>query len=231
MARTVESTVYQFDKLDEHAKERAREWYRTASASDFDDFNAGVIIDDAANMADMFGLDIRQRRVTLMDKSTRSEPAVYYSGFWSQGDGASFIGRYAYKRGCVRAVESDAPSVWIDRDTGVRTTCDTNARLGRIVRELTDVQRRNFYQLTAQITRSHGAHYAHEMTMSIDVERADERPVSDADADVVRDALRDFARWIYRGLESEYEYQNADAQVDENIRANDYEFTEDGRRA
>jgi hypothetical protein len=38
-------------------------------------------------------------------------------------------------------------------------------------------------------------------------------------------------RWIYRQLEREYDYQNADAQVDENIRANEYEFYEDGKRA
>lgn len=32
-------------------------------------------------------------------------------------------------------------------------------------------------------------------------------------------------------LEREYDYQNADEQIDESIRCNEYEFTEDGRRA
>ena len=36
--------------------------------------------------------------------------------------------------------------------------------------------------------------------------------------------------WIYRTLESEYDYQNADEQVDENIEANEYTFTAEGRR-
>lgn len=34
----------------------------------------------------------------------------------------------------------------------------------------------------------------------------------------------------YSDLETEYDYQNADAQVDESIEANDYTFTETGKR-
>lgn len=43
--------------------------------------------------------------------------------------------------------------------------------------------------------------------------------------------MREFADWIYSRLEAEYEYQNADEQVDESIRINEYEFAEDGNRA
>jgi len=38
-------------------------------------------------------------------------------------------------------------------------------------------------------------------------------------------------RWVYRALEQEYEYQTANEQVDDSIRANEYEFTETGRIA
>jgi hypothetical protein len=43
--------------------------------------------------------------------------------------------------------------------------------------------------------------------------------------------MRDFADWIYSQLEKEYEWQNADEQVDDTIRANAYEFDEDGARS
>ena len=43
-------------------------------------------------------------------------------------------------------------------------------------------------------------------------------------------ALRDLARWLYRQLEREYEYQTSDAVVDEAIIANGYTFTNSGRR-
>ena len=41
---------------------------------------------------------------------------------------------------------------------------------------------------------------------------------------------RDLMRWIYRTLEKECDWQNADEQVDENIRCNEYEFDVDGER-
>jgi hypothetical protein len=48
--------------------------------------------------------------------------------------------------------------------------------------------------------------------------------------DTVTEALRDLARWLYRQLEREYEYQTSDAVTDEAILANEYTFTGDGRR-
>jgi hypothetical protein len=57
----------------------------------------------------------------------------------------------------------------------------------------------------------------------------------DAKRDDTRDSLvelaRDAMRWVYRQLEEEYEYQTANEQVDDAIRANEYEFTEAGRIA
>jgi hypothetical protein len=38
-------------------------------------------------------------------------------------------------------------------------------------------------------------------------------------------------RWIYRQLEREYEWLMSDEQVDESIRINEYEFTEEGKLA
>ena len=48
--------------------------------------------------------------------------------------------------------------------------------------------------------------------------------------EVVADALRDLADWLYRQLQREYEYLTSDAAIDEVIRANDYSFTAEGRR-
>jgi hypothetical protein len=42
------------------------------------------------------------------------------------------------------------------------------------------------------------------------------------------EALRDFNRWIFKSLEKEYEYLMSDEQVDESIKANEYEFTKEG---
>jgi len=68
--------------------------------------------------------------------------------------------------------------------------------------------------------------------MTIDVERSGpvESAMTDGAEEVVVEALRDLARWLYRQLEAEYAYQTADEQVDAAIIANDYSFTDDGVR-
>jgi len=58
-------------------------------------------------------------------------------------------------------------------------------------------------------------------------------PALDVTADaeeVVIEALRDLARWLYRQLEREYDYLSSDDVVDEAIIANGYTFTEAGQR-
>jgi hypothetical protein len=51
-----------------------------------------------------------------------------------------------------------------------------------------------------------------------------------ADEDIVVETMRDLARWLYRRLEAEYDYQLADAQIDEALRASGHTFTDDGHR-
>jgi hypothetical protein len=68
--------------------------------------------------------------------------------------------------------------------------------------------------------------------MAISVERdspAWQDMTADAE-DAVIEALRGLARWLYRQLEREYEYQTSDAVIDEAIAANAYTFTDTGRR-
>ena len=207
--RTITTQVFGFNELSDSAKEKAREWWRTDLP-----FDTEHIIDDAADIADMFGLDIRQTLKTRADKTHHWVPSVYWSGFWSQGDGASFDGTYVYKAGGLKAVKA-------------HTLKDET--LHRIVQRLQEVQRRYFYGLSARAKQS--GRYYHEMTVGVDVtETRYDREVKRDDEEEIIDCLRDFARWIYRQLEAEYEYQNSDEVVDETIIINEYEFDEDGNR-
>lgn len=187
---TTVKEIYTFEELDEQAKEKARDWYR--SCNDF--FGAEFTIEDAKNVAAMFGLEI--------DK-------VYWSGFWSQGDGACFTGRYEYKKGALKAVKSECPN---------------DTELHRIVEQLQYEQARYFFAVTARI--EHRGHYYHSGCMSIDIEHRENRyqDVDKFDTDI----FRNFADWIYKRLENEWEYQNSDEAVDESIACNGYEFTRDG---
>jgi hypothetical protein len=200
---TVTRKLYQFDELDSDAKNAAREWWR-AGGLDYEWWDC--VCDNAKTIAGLMGIDPIE---------------IQFSGFWSQGDGASFTGDYEYKAGSVAAVRDYAP-----RDSVLHAIAESLAR----------VQRRNFYQLSANVTRRTN-HYVHENTVSVDVTRGVRGgydyyiPANDDASEAITEALRDFMRWIYRQLESEYEYINSDESVDESILCNEYEFTVDGSRA
>lgn len=214
--RVVTKNVYTFDELSDKAKERARDWWRIHWWRTHFEFDAEYVIEDACDVADLMGLDIRQTRKSRADGSAVWAPSVYYTGFCSQGDGASFSGKYSYRKDCVKLVKKYAP-----QDTA----------LHRIAEALTRAQRSAFYKLTADIQQR--GRYYHEMTMDINVHyRNDEyRTVpEECEGDII-EALRDFARWIYRQLEQAYEYQTSDECVDETLAANEYEFDEAGNPA
>ena len=164
------------------------------------EFYAETVIADAKDIAHMFGLTIDN---------------ISYSGFCSQGDGACFEASYKYKKGGLKDVKSFAPM----DDT-----------LHKIVKNFQEIQRKNFYSLTAS-TKHHGRYFhAQSMDIYVDTTKYNSN-VSENDSDYLTACLQDFAHWIYKQLENEYEYSNSEEQVDESIEANEYEFDEKGKIA
>ena len=105
-----------------------------------------------------------------------------------------------------------------------------DATLHSIADRLQAIQRRNFYQLAAEI--SHRGRYYHEYTMSVDVTRDSptwQPPTEDAE-ETMLEAFRDLARWLYRQLQVEYDHLASDESIEDSIIANEYTFTEGGRR-
>ena len=137
---------------------------------------------------------------------------IYFSGFDSQGDGACFEGSYSYAKNSVNKIKEYAP---VDNE------------LQWIAKALTDIQKLNFYQLSANV--KHSGHYYHEYCTSIDVER-NNGCVKESTEDTLTTLLRDFMHWIYRRLNQEYDYLNSNEVVDDTILTNEYTFTESGKR-
>lgn len=232
--RVMETTVYRFDELSDRAKERARDWFREG-ALDYDWWDS--IYEDAATCGEILGINLRQKPVKTMGGSTRYEPAIYFSGFYTQGAGARMEADYEYPKGKDKSpawrIKDHAPPKWIDKQTGEEQHNKGNAELARIADALQDIQRRNFYGISARVRFGHG-HGEHEMNTTVEVFKTingDDREVDQDTDEAVRELMRDFMRWIYRQLEAEYEYRMSDEAVDEDIRANEYEFEEDGSRA
>jgi len=212
MPEIIETAVYQLNELSDAAKDKARAWYREGG---FDDDWYDAVFEDFQRIADILGIRLKTRPVRLMRGGTRQDPRIMFTGFWSQGDGASYEAFYTYRKNATREIRSYAPK---------------DARLHAIADDLQAIQRRNFYQLHADV--SHRGRYSHEYCMAITVER-DSPTYQDMTADaeeVVIETLRDLARWLYRQLEREYEYLTSDEAVDEAIAVNEYTFTQTGRR-
>ena len=203
--------VYQFDELDEKAKERAREWYRQGDCDDT--FWSECAIDDAKEIGKCMGMSVDN---------------IYFSGFWSQGNGACFEGTWR-----ASDVKADKLKEYAPQDK----------ELHRIVSGLADLAKE---YPEGCFTVKHRGHYSHSACTSFDVELPREQKEEleydspeykalqiklNEDEDALIELARDFMDWIYRTLEKEYEYLNADEQVDESIRANEYEFFQDGTRA
>lgn len=198
-------TLYEFAELSDDAKDRARDWWRN-QALEYGWWEC--VFEEVKIYAAILGIEIDR---------------IYFRGFSSQGDGACFVGQYAYKPGWRKALR--------DQIGG-----DDLAELEAIGDALQDVQRRAFYRLTASTQQS--GHYLHSGCMDVNVDASDTPNVRyslfddsrfrDASYEGIRDELRRFADWIYARLEQEYEFLSSDEQVDANLIANEYEFTEEG---
>ncbi len=212
MPEVIHTIVYRLDELSDEAKDKPRAWYREGGF-DYDWYDA--VYEDFQRIAEIIGIRFKTRTVRLMGGGSGQKPRIWFRGFWSQGDGACWEGFYSYRKNASAEIRSYAPQ---------------DAALHRIADTLQALQRRNFYQLHAEA--SHRGHYYHEYCMVISVER-DSPTYQDMTADaeeIVTEALRDLARWLYRQLEREYDYLTSDEAVDEAITANEYTFTDAGRR-
>lgn len=212
MPQVIATTVYRIDELPEGAKDRARAWYREGG---FDHIWYDAVYEDFQRIAEILGIRLKVRTTRLVGGRTREDPCIWFTGFWSQGDGAAWEGWYSYRKSAAAELRAYAPQ---------------DKTLHRIAATLQAVQRQNFYELRAEVT--HRGNYYHAFTMAVSVTRGSSAAVEitgDAEA-IITDALRDLANWLYRQLEQEYEYLTSDEAVDETLVANGYTFTEEGRR-
>ena len=206
------TTVYQFPELSDAAKDKARSWYRELGPHD-DWWDA--VYEDFEHVCEIVGIRLKTRPVRLMGGGTRQKPCVWFSGFWSQGDGASYESFWSLAKGSTKRIRAHAPQ---------------DAALHCIADRLQAVQRRNFYQLCAEAT--HRGRYYHEYCMTVEVTRdspTGQEPTSDSE-DTVTEALRDLARWLYRQLEAEHDHLTSDDAIEDGIIANEYSLTAGGRR-
>lgn len=131
---------------------------------------------------------------------------IYFTGFASQGDGACFDGKYKGTEDVLSKIKEYVP---------------TDEKLHDIALLLS---------LSAPLTatiKQRG--YYHSGCMEITCYGGDDE-IHGKEVELLEDALKAFADWIYSQLNKEYEWSQSNEHVDEAIIANEYEFTREGKR-
>jgi len=169
------------------------------------------IYDDFSSVCDILGIALDQ-----------NEPC--FSGFCSQGDGASWTGQYV-ARNHVATYDTAPVAIreYAPHDETLHTIADELCLLARIYRPV-----------WASVTR-HSTHYVHDMTMSVgEWDYLDDVSVDDVDfvilehiEETLKAQFRALACWLYKKLEAEHDYQTSDEAVVEALIANETKETEE----
>ena len=195
--------TYTINELDEGVRAKVIDRYRDWNVDGLEWWDCTY--DDARRIAELMGI---------------GPIDINFSGFWSQGDGASFTGPVGYKIGAVRNVIGYAPL-----DTELHDIAMGWAKACRLMQ----------WEVHGGLHRL-SSHYAHENTVTLGLD-VDDFPTPEEDARwaegylLAQEILREFMRWIYGRLEQEYEYQTSDEAVADNLEANEMRFTQDGDNA
>lgn len=151
------------------------------------------------------------------------EPA--FSGFCSQGDGASWAGRYNPVQ--ITAWGTSNKATYDLAPALIREYAPEDKTLHAIADELCMLAR-VYYPAYAHVRR-HDSRYVHEMTMGVimiepyeaGAEFADE--VTDALEEALLAQFRALAVWLYNTLERAHDYLTSDEAVADTLAANEIE--------
>ena len=184
-------TLYRFDELSEQAQEKVIERFRTDEILFFD----GELIIESI-------YDKYETQISDMD--------IEYSGFWSQGDGASFTGT-------------------LDSDWLIENLLPDN--LKELVRYVECHFTRKTYMYVHENTVSSDLrnviwadHIEDNERLSVHMSEKHMRDIEDC----IEEYRRDICHEIYSLLEEQYEYTYSEENIRELIEINDYLFHENG---
>ena len=191
--KTIE--LYEFDELSKAVKAKVLERERYINVDD--DFWHKYQLEEWEGKLEELGFD---------------DPKISYSGFGSQGDGASFT----------------CPHVDIEK---FLTAQKKRSEFKALLKAMRDGK----IEVNASVI-SIDHHYSHEYTVRAELEvLPDEDGYTNFFNDgnvlenIITETVRALSHKIYKELETEYFYLTSDEQVIETIKANEYTFTASGR--
>lgn len=201
--------VYKYDELSDKSKEKAYELWVNMSDSDYDWHNQ--VLEEWEERLEKYGF---------------INTKIFYSGFWSQGDGASFnadidLRILAYEWAISEIIDTENENIFpfLDfiEDDSIGST------------------------LKICVIGGLSNHYSHEKTRYIETdgngyewnESGPEpswiEPMMNELIDYVEEVRLCLCQEIYSSLRDEYDYLISEESFKESIESNEYEFRENGR--
>jgi hypothetical protein len=197
--RTVELKLYKFDELSKEVQEKVIQNNRDINV--YDDWHEFILEDWINEVIPNKGFDATN---------------IYYSGFWSQGDGAMFE---------YRGITDELFNEFLD------TLNLSPMRMKWLVNNI-----------HTSVSGRHSGHYSHEGCCSHsiywEVDNGNlhystnfyqwlESFADEFEAFII-DRYKDICRELYRALEESYDYLTEERQIVETLYGQDYDYTEDG---
>lgn len=204
MTEIEEKTEFEFSELSERAKDAARQAY-IANDYPHDDWWDSVF-EDAVRMGAILGIEISTSQHTSHKGRNYFTTDIFFSGFWSQGDGASFEGAYACAPEASSLIRAEAPE-----DETLHRIADQLSLL-QTTRRLLGLE-----PFSATISTSGGYCHSGAMDVTVSYDEGGETSYDDALEKSITKLMRDFADWIYNQLETGHDYLTSDEVVDEQL--------------
>jgi len=129
-----------------------------------------------------------------------------FTGFWSQGDGASFTAKYSNEKRIAPKIKAYAPK---------------DDELYRIAKGIQDIQQKCKYVFECNIYSA--GHYSHSHTMQLDFDSYEDEKILKFEDKFLAYA-RDLANWYYARLEEEYNFLNSHEAIAEHLISNEIDF-------
>jgi hypothetical protein len=152
--------------------------------------------------------------------------AIWFSGFWSQGDGACWEGSVDLPK-FLAAKNSDDPRwhviIELIRNDWLASRC-VIAHSGRYYHENTmSVSYENDFDPHDETAAVQSGPYVGASVLELYDAAGGDSTINEL-ADWVEEEARDYARGIYKDLEEEYEYLTSEEQFIEHCECNDVKF-------
>ena len=189
MPKIIEKLAYEYNELSDKAKQKLRYNY-------------------CEHVIEMdFEVECLE---TILEEMGFSNPKIAYSGFWSQGDGASFTcDNWQYKKGMLANIKQNYPT-WTS--------------LHLIAKELQSLSKKTGYSLEFSVYRTNHR-YCHENTVEcgFGYNEYDEKI-----QDCVGDVVKKLCKTLYDSLEKAYYDATSDESIEDFYTSNEYLFDEKG---